>query len=90
MNLQSNIDNIESGLDSWHPRDIIRHTNWLYCVDALYNHDMHEMHIIWKVASLFEGYATQIIVWAYAIRLVISNNQDDILSEGLKKIPRIV
>ena len=81
-----NIDDIESELNSWHPRDIIRRTNQLYRVDTLCNHDMREMQIIWEVAELFEGYATQFIIWAYAIKSVISSTQDNRLSEGLQKV----
>ena len=52
-------------------------------VNALRNHDMREMHIIWEAASLFEGNAIQFSIWAYAIRSVIGSAQDDSLSEGL-------
>ena len=62
MSIQSNIDNIENGLNSWYPRTILRHTNWLYCVDALCNHNMREMQILWEVATFFEGYATKFII----------------------------
>ena len=74
MNLQSSIGNIESGLNSWHHRDIIRHTNWLYRVDALCNHDMREIQIICEVASIFKSYAAQFIIWEYTIRSVISSS----------------
>ena len=90
MNLQSDIYYIESGLTSWHPRDIIRFTNWIYYIYALCNHEIREMHIILEVASLFEGYATQIIIWAYAIRLVTRSTQYDRLSDGLQKIIQMI
>ena len=62
MRIKSNIDNIENGLNNWYPRNILRHTNWLYHVDALYNHNMRKMQIIWEVTELFESHATQFII----------------------------
>ena len=82
MHIQSSIDNIESGLSSWHHRDILSCINWLYRVNVLCNHGMRGMQLIWEVISLFEGYATQSIIWAYTIKSVISSTQDDRLSEG--------
>ena len=80
MNIKSNIHNIESGLNSWYPCDILRCSNFLYRVYALRNHNMREMQIIWEVVSL--------IIWAYAIKLVINSIQYDMLSEGLQKVLR--
>ena len=84
--MQSNINDIKSGLNSWHPCDVLRCTNWIYRIDALHNDNMREIQFIWKVAALFEGYATQFIIWAYAIKLIISRTQVDRLSEGLQKV----
>ena len=49
----SSIDNVEQGLHSWYPRDILRRTNWLYRVDALRPHDMREMSVLWELTELF-------------------------------------
>ena len=51
---------------------------------------MCEMQILWEVDSLFVGYATQFIIWAYAIISVIMRTQDNRLSEGLQKIFQMI
>ena len=58
MSIQSNINNIENGLNSWYPCGILRRTNWPYRVDALRNHNIREIQILWELADIFEGYVT--------------------------------
>ena len=58
MNANPSLVDIESELETWRPRDVLRRTNWLYRVDALRNYDRREMSIIWKITELYKGYAT--------------------------------
>ena len=71
----------------WVPRNILRRTNWLYRVDALRNHDMREMRMLWDVCSLCERYATQFIAWAYSIKAIINISID---SNIISKFDRIL
>ena len=54
MSIQSNIDTIENELNSWYPCNMLRRTKWIYRVDALRNHDMRGMHILWEVVELLK------------------------------------
>ena len=60
-------DTHESPFRVWYPRDILRRTNWLYRQDALRVHDIREMSILWELTWLCRGYATQFLLWAYAL-----------------------
>ena len=44
---QQNALDVEDNLRNWFPRNIVRRTNWLYHIDALHNHDLREMNLLW-------------------------------------------
>ena len=80
-------NNDESDLgNQWIPRDILRRTNWLYRIDALRNHDIREMQMIWDLTELCEGYATQFIMWSYAIKAFIQNAVDVVIVNKLQSL----
>ena len=39
-------------LSEWYLRGSVFRTNWLYRIDALCNHDISEMSLIWEVVQL--------------------------------------
>ena len=50
------IDDFTNGLSEGYPRNIVCRTNWLYRIDALCNHGICEMNLIWQVANLCQFY----------------------------------
>ena len=82
--------NHDSSLLSWVPRNILRRTNWLYCVDALIIHDIREMHNLWEICNLLKRYATQCITWAYSIKAFISTSSDNIVISKSQNILIII
>ena len=86
----SSEEGIESELESWRPRDILRRTNWLYRVDALRNYDIREMSVLWKLTELYRDYATQFLIWAYAIRLILLSTVDESTKERLEKTFKMI
>ena len=77
MPSDSSISDVENQIDRWYLRNILSRTNWLYRVDALRSHDVHEINILRELCQLFQGYAMQLIIWAYSIRAVISGTTDN-------------
>ena len=90
MDSDTSIENIEENIASWYPRDILRRTNWLYRVDALRPHDIREMSIMWELAELFQGYATQYIIWAYIICSIISSSTNNQYVEKLEGVVKLI
>lgn len=86
----SSEEDIESELESWRPRDILRRTNWLYRVDALRNYDIREMSVLWKLTELYRDYATQFLIWAYAIRSILLSTVDESTKERLEKTFKMI
>ena len=90
MTDDSSIDDVESHLEQWFPRNILRRTNWLYQVDALRPHDIREMNIIWELCEDFECYARQFIIWAYSIRFIISATADTVYADKLESLVKLI
>ena len=78
--------NHDSAQLSWLPRDILRRKDWLYRVDALRIHNMHEMNNLWEISTLFEIYVNHFISWAYSIKAFMSISTDNIVISKLKNI----
>ena len=56
------IDDFTNGLSEWYSRNILRRTNWLHRIDALHNHDICEMSLIWEVAELCQFYPLTFLI----------------------------
>ena len=67
-----------------------RRINWLYRVDSLRNHDMHEMQMYWELTTICEGYATQFILWAYSIKAFIQMSMDSVIISKLEIVLTII
>ena len=51
----------------------MRCTNWLYRVDALRNHDIREMELLWEVALLCLEYCNIYVALANVIQYLSTN-----------------
>ena len=76
-------DDIEEAITTWYPRDVLRRTNWLYWIDALRNHDIREMQLLWDLTDVLKSYAQQFIVWVYLIKSIIDNSTDDVFIDKI-------
>lgn len=76
---------VEENLRNWFPRNIIRRTNWLYRIDALRNHDIREMNLLWEILSLFLEQCEQFVVWTFMIKHLMINASDSIYFVTLKE-----
>ena len=88
--MDNSINEIEDELENWHPRELLSRTSWLYRVDALWPHDRREMSVLWDLAELFRGYATQFITWAYTIRSVIGRTTDTHYIQRMEFIIKVI
>ena len=78
------IENVKRDIRLWFPRNILRRTNWLYRVDALRNHDIREMNILWEVASLFLQYSNLFLSWAVSIKVIIDSSADMVFVRNMR------
>ena len=62
------MDELESNVRNWYPRNILRHTKWLHRVDALRNYDIRESGLLWEVASLCLEQCNQFLVWDHVVK----------------------
>ena len=81
---------VEENLRSWFPRDTTRRTNWLYHIDALRNHDIREMNLLWEISSLFLEQCQQFVVWASVIKHIIVNATDSIYLRHLERVYSVI
>ena len=70
----------------WHPRAILRRTNWLHRIDALRVHDMREMDLLWEVARMCLEQCNIFVLWAYVVKTVIHSSMDNIFKTRLKRV----
>ena len=88
--IESGIDhNVESYIQNWYPREILRRTNWLYRVDSLRMHDVREMNIMWELACLFKYYATQFLLWSFLLAKKMRQTINDSIKQTVKKAWKI-
>ena len=80
------IGNFTTELSEWFPRDILRRTNWLYRIDALRNHDIREMNLIWELADLCQFYAQAFLLWTQAIKNLIQTTTQAMLVTSFQKL----
>ena len=85
VNEEANNDESNLG-NQWIPRDILRRTNWLYRIDALRNHNMRGMQVIWELTEIRERYTTQFIIWAYAIKVFLQNAINVVIINKLESL----
>ena len=52
------VDEIEETVQTWHPRSVLRRTNWLYRVDVLRPNDILYLNVLWETIELLRDYAT--------------------------------
>ena len=76
MSSDEDVDDIENAIRSWHPREVLRRTNWLYRVDALRPLDIREMNLLLDLIYLHQMYAQQFVIWGYSLkRISLQRNQ---------------
>jgi len=80
------VDDLDDMVRRWHPRRILRRTNWLHRIDALRVHDIREMNILWEVASICLEQCYQFVIWAYVVKSVIDTTADGIYQQHLKGV----
>ena len=61
---QDRLDEVENAVTRWHPRAILRRTNWLYHVDALRPTDLTYLNSLQDVIIILREYATQFLTMA--------------------------
>ena len=72
------MEDLDDMIRRWHPRAILRRTNWLHRIDALRVHDIREMNILWEVVSICLKHCNQFVIWAYVVKSVIDTSADGI------------
>ena len=64
------IDDIETAISRWRPRDVLRRTNWLYRIDALRPRDVREMQLLLDLVNLYQDYAEMFMAWGHALKFI--------------------
>ena len=90
MSLDDVVSNIENVVSQWHPRDVLRRTNWLYRVDALRPRDVRDMSVLMDLVILCQTHAQQFVIWGYSLRFASRRHNSDIRSSRYKKISLLV
>ena len=62
---------IESYFSRWHPRAVLRRTNWLYRVDALYLNDVTYLDTLQDNIVLLRDYPSQFRIMATVLSHLI-------------------
>ena len=79
-----------SNEDIWLPRNILRRTNWLYRVDALRNHNIREMSVLWEVSVLCLEYCKINLAYVHDLFYIISGNIDEDYRDTLEKMSTLL
>ena len=90
MSLDDVVSDIENVVSQWHPRDILRRTNWLYRVDALRPRDVRDMNVLMDLVTLCQTHAQQFVIWGYSLRFASRRPNSNVRSSRYKKISLLV
>ena len=84
------VDGVDGLVRHWHPRAILRRTNWLHQIDALRVHDIREMNLLWEIASICLEQCNQFVLWVYVVKHVIDTSFDTVYQQHLKGVLDVI
>ena len=84
------VDEIEETVRTWHPRSVLRRTNWLYRVDALRPNDVLYLNVLWETIELLRDYATHFMLMGAVLFVVKTRGVSESLRNRCSKLFPVV